>query len=132
MNVDSTIRSHRVTLRPRISRMQGPHHAILSRRACQGCTLLRAQPFIRHDHLSIGEEDHDGDPATCATAVCPRAENARGMARLSPPDPGAQVPWPVARAAPQAGGPAVGVIAARARAAYGRRRTELVSSRAGS
>jgi len=39
---------------------------------------------------------------------------------------GAQVPWPVAHAAPQAGGPAVGVVAARARAAHGRRRTELV------
>ena len=39
--------------------MQGPHHAILSRKH-RGYTLLRAQPFIRHDHHSIGEEDHDG------------------------------------------------------------------------
>src|SRR4029453_15765192 len=98
-----------------------PHHAILSCRAWRGCTLLRAQSFIGHDHHSLGEEKHDGDPAPGPTAVCPRAGDARGLARLSPPDPRAQVPWLVARAAPPAGGPAVGVVAARARAAPGRR-----------
>ena len=46
------------------------------------------------------KEDHYGNPATSATTVCPRAGDARGVARLSSHHPGAEVQWPVTRAAP--------------------------------
>src|SRR5262249_40059173 len=84
-----------------------------------------------HDHDVVCEEDHYGDPTTGATAICPRARDAGGVARLSPHHPGAQVQWFSTRAAPPAGGAAVGVVPARTRATHGRRRTQLVPARPG-
>ena len=68
-------------------------HIMLSYRAehVRADAAVVRSPYMGHDHHSICEEDHDGDPATGATAVCPRAGDARGMARLSSHHPGAQV-----------------------------------------
>src|SRR4029450_4620990 len=91
----------------------------------------QATPDAAHGHDAVCEENYYGDPAPVATAVCPRAGDARAVARPPPPPPGAKVQWLIARAAPPAGGPAVGVVPARARAAHGRGRTQLVPSRPG-
>ncbi len=40
------------------------------------CEASGVNPYTAHDIGVVCEEEHDGDPATVATAGCPRAGNA--------------------------------------------------------